>query len=230
MKEHIVASLAAAAAATLLLAACGNKVAKNSEVINSSTDASAASEENTEAGSYAPLATVRERNIVSAEDFDYEIYDGGVIITRYKGKDTEVEIPGEIEGSPVIEIGFYAFEANYGLTSVTLPETVKVIGEAAFADCQSLVSINLPSGLTEIECGAFAGCSALPELTVPAQVTRIQKQAFTACTGMRSLTILSPELKYENWGLEELPDLTVYAPEGSAAAEWAGAMGKYVVY
>jgi len=228
MKKIIFASLLLTAA--VCFSGCGSKVEKVSEVSGNTSEAVTTSEETTEAGSYAPLATVRERNIVSAEEFNYEIVDGGAVITSYKGKDYYVDIPDEIGGAPVTQVGFYAFEAKYDLISVTLPESVTVIGEGAFADCQSLESINLPSGLKEIQCGAFAGCISLTELTIPAGVTRIEQQAFTACTGMRALTILDPELGYDNWGLEEPPDITVFAPEGSAAAEWAGAMGKYAVY
>jgi len=171
------------------------------------------------------LTTVRERNIVSNDTYEYEVYEGSVIITRYKGSDTEVTIPDAIDGSPVSEIGFFAFEAM-GVTSVTLPESVKVIGEGAFIDCTALVDINLPSGLVTIERGAFAGCSALAELTVPAGVKEIKRGAFAGCTGMTSLKILGNELSYDEWGIEDLPDLKVYAPEGSATAGWAGAMGK----
>ena len=78
--------------------------------------------------------------------------------------------------------------------------------------------------------GAFAGCTALAEITVPAGVKEIKRGAFASCASMKSLVILSNELGYDEWGIEDIPDLTVYAPEGSAAAEWAGAMGKYSVY
>ena len=200
MKKIIFASLMLAAA--VCFSGCGSKVKKDGEVSSNT----AGTESVTESETDEPLATERERNIVSTEEYDYEVVDGGVIITSYKGKDSNVEIPAEIDGTPVTEVGFYAFEAKPDLVSVALPESVTVIGEGV------------------------AGCISLTELTIPAEVTRIQQQAFTACTGMRTLTILSQDLKYEGWGLEELPDITVFAPEGSAAAEWAGAMGKYAVY
>ena len=216
-------------ALTAVLTGCGESTGKADNASTPTTQKVTEEADTTaEPGTYEPLATVRERDIVSNEIYDYEIYDGGVIITKYKGSDTEVTIPDEIDGSPVTEIGFYAFEAM-GVSSVTLPETVRVIGEGAFIDCTALVSINLPSGLTTVERGAFAGCTAIPELTVPAGVKEIKRGAFAGCTSLTSLELLSAELSYDEWGIEDLPDLKIYAPEGSAAAGWAGAMGKLSV-
>ena len=216
-------------ALTAVLTGCGESTGKADNASTPTTQKVTEEADTTaEPGTYEPLATVRERDIVSNEIYDYEIYDGGVIITKYKGNDTEVTIPDEIDGSPVTEIGFYAFEAM-GVSSVTLPETVRVIGEGAFIDCTALVSINLPSGLTTVERGAFAGCTAIPELTVPAGVKEIKRGAFAGCTSLTSLELLSADLSYDEWGIEDLPDLKIYAPEGSAAAGWAGAMGKLSV-
>lgn len=234
MKKLIRISLLLMLAAAL--AGCGKKTDSNGNTETATTAPVAQQQtaaEETETGGSVEDATVkptvRERNIVSNDTYEYEIYEGGAIITKYKGSMTEVVIPDEIDGAPVVEIGFYAFEAK-PVTSVTLPETVKVIGEGAFIDCASLAGMKLPAALTDIERGAFAGCTALTEMTVPEGVKEIKRGAFASCMGMRSLIILSSSLEYEEWGIEDIPDLTVYAPEGSAAAVWAGAMGKYSVY
>lgn len=228
MKKLIMASLLSAVLITLT--GCGDKVKGNTEKPSEKETTSAAAEETTEAGSYAQLATVRERNIVSSDNYDYEIYEGGVIITKYKGKDTAVEIPAEIDGTPVREIGFFAFEANENITSAALPESIQTVGEGAFIDCTSLKEINLPTGLTTIEKGAFAGCTSIEEITIPEGVQSIHDGAFAGCIALTQMTVLSRELKYENWGLDELPNLVISAPEDSAAAEWASAMGKYTIY
>lgn len=222
--------------AVLTAVGCGNKTGSiqpegdtsfTSETAAPETEDKSESEPETEPESYAPLATVRDRDIINTDEFSYEIYKGYAIITKYNGSSENVEIPAEIGGAPVQEIGFYAFEANYSLRSVVLPDTVRKICEGAFVDCPSLSSINLPDGLAEIERGAFGVCVSLTELTIPASVTRIYEQAFTCCDGLTSLTIMNPDLAYENWGLEELPQLTVYAPENSTAAGWAAEMGKF---
>lgn len=218
--------ISTAAVIAVLSCGCGNTVSKDSIIVATTSPTEVTSERD-----FAEeLPTIRERNIVTSDIFDYEVYDGGVIITKYKGNDSSVEVPAEIEGTPVTEIGFYAFEAKSSLVSVALPESIKTIGEGAFLDCTALADINLPAGLTDIQRGAFVSCTALSELTIPAGVQHIEEEVFTACDGLTSLTVLSPDLQYENWGLESLPYITVYAPDGTAAAQWASEMGIYAVY
>ena len=211
--------ISAVICSALLFAGCGGGDSGSiSGIVTGSSDSSSSSEEEV-------IPTDRIRDIESAADFEYEVIGDHAVITRYTGSGGVVEVPGEIDGKPVGEIGYYAFEAKYGVTAVILPETVNTIGEGAFMDCSGLESINLPEAVTGIERGAFVSCTSLRELTVPAGVQFIHEEAFTACEGLTSLTIKNPELKYENWGLEELPELTVIAPEGSAVLKWAAEKG-----
>lgn len=225
MKKFICVTLLLALAAVLV--GCGKKTGKSDNTTDTTAQTSTAVAEIPDETS-EELTTARKRNITSNNNFEYEIYNENVIITKYTGGLTEVTIPDTVEGFPVKEIGFYAFEAQ-PITSVAIPESVAVIGEGAFIDCASLGSIRLPSALKTIEMGAFAGCSALTEMTIPAGVKEIKRGAFAGCGSMKSLVIESSELGYGEWGIEDLPDLTVYAAEGSAASEWAGNMGKYSV-
>ncbi len=221
--RKIAASLSITLAALMLTACGGNKTGQASSEPASETQAQTETEDvSAEPGSWAPLATVRERDIVSTDDeYDYEIVDGGASITSYKGSDTEVVIPDTIGGAPVTSIGFYAFEAKDQLLTVTMPETVTKICECAFCGCTSLYSINIPQGMQEIQRGAFVDCTALTDMTIPASVTKVGEETFTGCTSLASLNIENPDLAYESWGLEELPSVWVSAPEGSAASVWA---------
>ena len=89
----------------------------------------------------------------------------------------------------VTEIGLMAFNNCTGLTSVTIPKSVKAIGNHAFAECSSLTSITMPNGVTSIGDDAFKNCSGLTEVTIPSSVTSIGGGAFSDCTGLTSVII-----------------------------------------
>lgn len=223
MKKIVMISLLACSAA-LAFTGC-NEVGKDVSTAPVESSATEATEAATEEPSYE-IPTERVPEIQSSDTFEYEIIDGCAVIEGYKGNSKIVEIPDEIDGAPVTKIGTYAFEAEYDITKVTIPETVTLIGEGAFMDCSSLESINIPEAVTGIDRGAFVACTSLAEITLPAAVAYVREEAFTACEAMTSLTIENPDLAYENWGLEELPELTINAPADSAAAAWAESMGK----
>jgi uncharacterized repeat protein (TIGR02543 family) len=74
-------------------------------------------------------------------------------ITDYIGNNKDIMIPSEINGVPVIKIGYSAFLDN-GLTSVTIPDSVTFIDERAFF-YNDLSSIIIPSSVTIIGESAF---------------------------------------------------------------------------
>ncbi len=59
------------------------------------------------------------------------------------------------------EIPSYALANCTALTSVTIPNTVKVIGEGAFYNCSSLQNISIPNSVTSIGISAFENCNSL---------------------------------------------------------------------
>jgi len=99
---------------------------------------------------------------------------------------TSVTIPDS-----VTVIGESAFELCEKLTSVKMGKGVKNIGWGAFGSCQSLKSITIPSGVKNIESFTFKGCTGLTSVTIPKTVTSIGQEAFNRCTGLKSVTIQS---------------------------------------
>lgn len=100
-----------------------------------------------------------------------------------KGRNGSVVIP---EGT--VSIGAHAFGAYYSdvgmeLPELTLPTTLKEIGDGAFYCCHGagLVSLDLPEGLERIN-GAFAS-SGLESVTIPASI-----RDFTMAFASSSLT------------------------------------------
>ena len=56
------------------------------------------------------------------------------------------------------------------LRTVSLPHTLRRIGNGAFSACAALVSLSLPDGVSEVGNGAFAYCAALTEIRFPRSV------------------------------------------------------------
>jgi len=84
-----------------------------------------------------------QNNYDDEKDFTSVVINEGsaVRITKYTGKNTDVNIPPLIGNLPVIEIGEQAF-LKKGLKSVAIPDSVLFIGNMAFAENQiSRVSI-----------------------------------------------------------------------------------------
>jgi hypothetical protein len=106
----------------------------------------------------------------AAADSDYE-FDAEGTITKYVGWDTELVIPGTINGKAVRTIGKEAFKGA-GLTSVTIPEGVVEIGISAFQDNQ-LSQVIISGTVRVIKAGAFA-YNQLTELVIPEGVTAIE--------------------------------------------------------
>ena len=78
----------------------------------------------------------------------------------------------------VTSIGSYAFSFDLSVTDVTLPSSLKTIGNDAFLGCHGLTSVVIPEGVTSIGAYAFWRCTSLQTITVPASATKFGDHAF----------------------------------------------------
>ncbi len=127
--------------------------------------------------------------IYANQEYYYTTKYGEIYITSYNGKATEVVIPSEINGKPVVAIGDRAFCDNKTINSVVIPEGVTKIGENAFFVCDNLESVTLPDGITEIGDFAFYSCVSLTKVELPDSVTRIGSSAFDYCKSLNYINI-----------------------------------------
>ncbi len=130
-------------------------------------------------------------------------------------KTGSVTIPSSVtyksQGYGVTSIGS-AFSGCSGLTSITIPYSVKTIGSDAFRGCSSLTSITIPNRVTSIGSGAFHGCSSLTSITIPNSVTSIGNYVFYGCTGLTSVTISESVTSIGGWdfyGCTSLTSITI---------------------
>ena len=72
------------------------------------------------------------------------------------------------------------------LQSVTIPNTVKTIGDDAFFGCSKLTSVTVPSSVTHIGEDAFRLCKALKNVSLPSGLKSIGDGAFYGCPGHES--------------------------------------------
>lgn len=97
---------------------------------------------------------------------------------------TQLVIP-----STVTNIGNYAFNKLFNLTSVTISDGVTAIGDSAFEGCTALTSITLPASVTTIGINVFNGCTALKSASLSANLKTIGNNAFYKCSSLESITI-----------------------------------------
>jgi len=115
------------------------------------------------------------------------------------GMSGAVVIPAIHSGKAVTEIGENAF-SNPGITSISIPASVKLIGRDAFAFCQNLTSVTFASGsqLDSIGGYAFAWCPSLASITIPASVTFIGNAVFAGSNNLTNITVNANNPNYSS--------------------------------
>jgi len=88
-------------------------------------------------------------------------------------------------------IQYNVFSGCSGLTSVTLPNSLKEIREGTFAGCKELTGIILPENIKSISTGAFSDCENLAEIILPESITSIGEDVFNGCGSLVSINIPS---------------------------------------
>lgn len=117
----------------------------------------------------------RDIKCIAEEMPNLQVIDlGGVDIKAYISKDKLLGGISDYEADQLPPYSF--FDRKY--TQITLPTTLKSIGEGAMAGCEKVGEIVLPSGLTEIGNYALNGMTALKSITLPGSVTKIGAYAF----------------------------------------------------
>jgi hypothetical protein len=129
-------------------------------------------------------------------DVDYMITSIDKTAFAYSGI-TSVSIPNSVKF-----IGEWAFTNCHNLTGVTVPNQVTFLGEGAFSNCSVLTTAVLSNTLTSIENNLFHSCRALTNFVIPASVLSIGEYAFDQCYGLITLNIPSSVTQIGKWAFQ----------------------------
>lgn len=86
------------------------------------------------------------------------------------------------------ELPDYVFQSSASLSKITMPNSLKTIGDHALAFSSRLSEINLNEGLEEIYWGAFAG-NTITSLHIPSSVKNISYGFIYGCNNLSDLTV-----------------------------------------
>ncbi len=192
-------------------------------------------------------ATTTEPELVDENGFGFIIVDGKTLtLTKYSGTATDIEIPSEFEGKPVTEIKNGAFRET-DIKSVSIPSSIKTIGDRAFTSCVKLEKVVMAQGVEAIDKFAFSYCTALKnvefpdtiksigmfsftatgleEIKIPNGVEEIGAYAFYQCTELKTAYVPASVTTIDKGAFTENGGLTIYGEKDSAAEEYADTYG-----
>ena len=166
-------------------------------------------------GSLKGLATAQ-----TADGFLYadSEFSNEINIFGYVGNGGDITIPAKINGKPVWAITGRSFQDQTSITSVTIPDSVTVIGELAFANCENLVSIDLGNGVESIDAAAFFN-TGLIAVDVGDQVWAIGNQTFSSCRQLKRVYLPGDLVYLGNRVFEDCPDVDYVVFKGNAPLE-----------
>lgn len=126
-------------------------------------------------------------------------------VSIYKGSETSVIIPSSYLKKSVTAISSDAFK-NTNITQVSIPDTVKSIGDSAFYECTSLSSIDI-SHVTTLGSYAFYNCNKATSLSFSSSIITIPTFAFAYCSSLIDVTLGNSINTIEPYAFSECRDL-----------------------
>ena len=154
----------------------------------------------------------------ATEGLAYVAVSGGYAVSGIgKATGTDIIIPSEHGGQPVVAVADNAFRYNKNIEYVTLSDTVKTVGEQAFYDCgalkriwlgkieelgslslcsQGITRVELPDTLKKIGSAVFSSLK-MERIHIPASVESIGARAFSGCD-IESITVDSANEHYRS--------------------------------
>lgn len=137
-------------------------------------------------------AAGRAQETVVIDGVKYLLDGGKASVMQQSGLTGDIVIPETVRHDntdyTVTTVQSNAFKGNE-ITSISLPNTVSVMGEACFESCSRLESVTLPAGLTSLGNSCFYDCRNLASVTLPEGIEELGYQCFYGCTSLESVVL-----------------------------------------
>lgn len=133
--------------------------------------------------------------VVKPPTIEYEVqnnHDGTCALNAIYASDSleEFELPSVINDLVVTRINKGKYPSLYNTTSLTIPDSVIEVEEAAFEECPKLVSATIPDCIAQIGMRTiFSNSVDLASVTISEGATSIGKQSFLNFEKLASITI-----------------------------------------
>ncbi len=153
------------------------------------------------------------------EDITYTLDSNGILTISGTGKMSKIE--GEVypEDSQIVYLvveegveSITGFRESPSLRYVSLPSTMRVVGDSQFSSCKALSVVIMAEGVGELKNDAFSGCSSLTSVVLPSTVYRLGMRAFGS-TGLTEV-VLPETMRYIDTAFANTPLETIKWPRG----------------
>lgn len=172
-------------------------------------------------GNYAFKGCVGIEKIIVSDGI--EILGNGVFLNCRELK--KVELPESLRcigstdetGCPKILGSQTKYEGAFeysGLQEITVPNSVKYIGENSFAGCGQLRRVVLPDKLKEIKENTFRWCKSLQEVVFPQELDAVRISAFEGCDDLQTVDLPEGVISIEEGAFAGCKSLeSIYIPD-----------------
>lgn len=142
------------------------------------------------------VTDVRTRTVALAPNY-VSPYIGDFIIPE-QVTDTTTQVT-----YTVTSIADYCFAASGPrITSITMPNTIKTIGNQIAPGCTGLKKVVFSNTLESIGDGAFASCISLDSVSLPSSLKTLKSSVFSGCSKLETVDL--------GTGIAELPMMCFY--------------------
>lgn len=130
------------------------------------------------------------------------------VLVKYTGTVSTVSVSDTVK-----VIGEEAFANNMSINTVSCGKNVKEILHGAFANCTYLTKAELPDTVEKLDSAAFSGCENLNHLNIGKNLKDIGQGAFAGCNSLENIIIdkKNPYLILDNGALYNKDKTILYA-------------------